>query len=93
MRIENAKKLLTMDIQAMPLQNLQQHKVRLLDAWRESKADYGFFMAVRDGFYRVMQDVGATGFIPVDKWLTQNLQLRLEECEERERYLLSLPPQ
>lgn len=93
MKIAIARELLTVDINTLSLEKLQRHKVRLIDAWRESRADYGFFQAVRDGFYCAMRDIGAVGYTPVDKWLTQNLQLRLEDCEKRERYLLSLSPQ
>lgn len=92
MTFTTAKNLLAIDVKTLPLEKLQIHKVRLIDAWRESRGDYGMFQAVRNGFYKTVQDVGATGFCPVDKWLTQNLQLRLEEAEKQENYLLSLPP-
>ena len=35
----------------MTIEQLQRYKVKVIDAWRESRADYGIAQAVRDGFY------------------------------------------
>lgn len=90
MKIAQARKLLTEDIGRMTLEQLQRHRVRLLDAWRESKADYGWMQAVRDGFYKPITDT-VTGYVPRDPWLTHNLSHRLDEAIERELEILSSP--
>ena len=75
----------------MTIEQVQRHKVRLLDAWRESRAQYGFEQAVIDGFYRVVVDCAAQGYTPRDMWLTDRINHCLEEATAREAYLLSLP--
>ena len=52
MKITQARKLLTEDIGRMTLEQLQRHRVKLTDAWRESRAEYGMGQAAMDGFYR-----------------------------------------
>ena len=91
MKYETAKRLTTLDISAMSLTQVQRHKVRLLDAWRESRAGYGFAQAVRDGFYRIVVDSGAQGFVPRDMWLTDILNYCLDQAIARETYLLRFP--
>lgn len=91
MKYQTAKRLTTLDISEMSLTQVQRHKVRLLDAWRESRAQYGFFQAVRDGFYRVVVDSGAQGFVPRDMWLTDRLNYCLDAAIDRELYLLNQP--
>lgn len=90
MKIAQARKLLTEDIGRMTLEQLQRHRVKLTDAWRESRAVYGMGRAAKDGFYRQTgEDV--TEYTPTDLWLTQNLSHRLDETIERELELLSSP--
>ena len=90
MKIAQARKLLTEDIGRMTLEQLQRHRVKLTDAWRESRAEYGMSRAAKDGFYRQTgEDV--TEYTPTDLWLTQNLSHRLDETIERELELLSSP--
>ena len=90
MKIAQARKLLTEDIGRMTLEQLQRHRVKLTDAWRESRAEYGMGGAAKDGFYRQTgEDV--TEYTPTDLWLTQNLSHRLDETIERELELLSSP--
>lgn len=91
MKYQTAKQLTTLNVETMSLTQVQKHKVKLLDAWRESRAQYGFAQAVRDGFYRVMVDSGARRFIPRGMWLTDRLNYCLETAAEREAYLLSIP--
>lgn len=91
MKYETAKRLTTLDISAMSLTQVQRHKVRLLDAWRESRAGYGFSQAIRDGFYRIVVDSGAQGFVPRDMWLTDRLNYCLDQAIARETYLLRFP--
>ena len=84
-----AKRLLREDIATMPLKKLQRHKVRLLDAWRESTGEtYGMAQAVRDGFMVEIGSEAATGYSPKDIWLTHNLKTAYEEACEREKILL-----
>lgn len=90
MKIAQARKLLTEDIGRMTLEQLQRHRVKLTDAWQESRAEYGMGRAAKDGFYRQTgEDV--TEYTPTDLWLTQNLSHRLDETIERELELLSSP--
>lgn len=80
-----------MRIEDMSLEELQKHKVRLIDAWRESRAQYGFTQAVNDGFYKVIINEYSTGYTPADMWLTKNLEARMDEAFAREAELLSSP--
>lgn len=91
MRYQTARNLTTLDIDSMTLEQVQRHRIRLLDAWRESRAQYGFAQAVKDGFYRIVVDSAAEGFVPRDMWLTDRINHCLEQAEAREAYLLSLP--
>lgn len=87
MKIAQARRLLAEDVDTMTLEQLQKYKVKVIDAWRESRADYGMTQAVRDGFYLpVGQGVG--DYIPKDAWLTRNLSHRLDTIDLRERELL-----
>lgn len=91
MKYQTAKKLTMLDVNALTLEQVQRHRVRLLDAWRESRAQYGFKQAVSNGFYRVIIDSAAEGFVPRDMWLTDRINYCLEQAAAREAYLLSLP--
>lgn len=91
MKYQTARRLATLDVETMSLTQVQRHRVRLLDAWRESRAQYGFSQAVRDGFYRTVVDSGAQGFVPRDMWLTDRLNYCLEATDAREAYLLNQP--
>ncbi|MBQ6960900.1 MAG: hypothetical protein IJP78_07995 [Clostridia bacterium] len=82
MNIKSARDLLCMPIDGMTLEQLQRHKVRLIDAWRESKAAYGFIRAVSDGFYKIVESDSASGFVPSDPWLTHNLSCRMDEIDK-----------
>lgn len=87
MKHSEARNLLRKDIKAMTLEQVQRHRVRLIDAWRHSKAEYGFEVAVKEGFYLIVADPGASGFSPRDIWLTHQLLSRLEETEAYEQKL------
>lgn len=88
MKIAQARKLVTENIDTMSLEQLQRYKVKVLDAWRESRADYGLLQAIKDGFY-IQTGENASEYTPVDIWLTQNLSQKLDNIEARERLLLS----
>lgn len=87
MKIAQARRLVSENIEAMTLEQLQKYKVKVIDAWRESRADYGMAQAVRDGFYRQTGE-NASEYTPKDLWLTQNLAHRLDDIDRRERKLL-----
>ena len=87
MDLKKARELLRVDISKLSLEQLQQHKVKLIDAWRESKAAYGMAQAVARGFYKVIGSESASGYSPTDIWLTHSLNQRLDEVEMREREL------
>lgn len=91
MNIQTARGLLAKSIDGMGLEQIQRHKVRLIDAWRESRADHGFVQAVKDGFYKALVSDSASGYVPADLWLTKNLSARLDEVIAREAELLQLP--
>lgn len=54
MKITKAHQLLTKDIGNMSFEELLKHKVDMLDAWRHSKAEYGYTEAVKNGFYKII---------------------------------------
>ena len=89
MTANTAKNLLKKDVANMKLDKLQRHKIRLLDAWRESTGElYGFEQAVRDGFMVDVTTESSTGYSPKDLWLTHNLKCAYEEAFRREQKLL-----
>lgn len=85
---EKAEALLREPIEPMSLEQLQAHKVKLVDAWRESRAEHGMEQAVRDGFYKVIASDSASGFSPTDIWLSHNLIARFDEVVAREQEML-----
>lgn len=87
MKIAQARKLVAENITTMTLEQLQRYRVKVIDAWRESRADYGIAQAVRDGFY-LQTGENASEHRPKDLWLTQNLAKRLDAIDLRERELL-----
>lgn len=87
MTYNKAKTLLTVDINALSLEQLQRHKVKLLDALRESCAEYGFEQAVLNGFYCVTCSESVSGYTPKDIYLSHNLQIVLEKTIKLEQKL------
>lgn len=85
--MKQARRLVSENIETMTLEQLQKHKVKVLDAWRESRGDYGMAQALRDGFY-IQTGENASEHTPKDLWLTQNLVKRLDAIDTRERELL-----
>lgn len=83
MKIAQAKRLVSEDIETMTIEQFQRYKVKVIDAWRESRADYGIAQAVRDGFY-LQTGEDASEYTPKDLWLTQNLTRRLDAIDRRE---------
>ena len=87
MKIAQARKLVAENVATMTLEQLQRYRVKVIDAWRESRADYGIAQAVRDGFY-LQTGENASEHTPKDLWLTQNLVKKLDAIDLRERELL-----
>ena len=87
MKMKQARRLVSENIETMTLEQLQKHKVKVLDAWRESRGDYGMAQALRDGFY-IQTGENASEHTRKDLWLTQNLVKRLDALDTRERELL-----
>lgn len=87
MKIAQAKRLVSEDIETMTIEQLQRYKVKVIDAWRESRADYGIAQAVRDGFY-LQTGEDASEYTPKDLWLTQNLTRMLDAIDRREHEMV-----
>jgi hypothetical protein len=89
MTAATAWRLVCEDISNMTLKKLQRHKIRLLDARRESTGEYyGFEQAVRDGFMVEIVSESAQGYTPKDMWLVHRLNCAYEECCRKEKELL-----
>lgn len=91
MTIQTARRLLREPIEDMALERLQRHKVRILEAARESEAEYGFSEAVHNGFYKIISSDSATGCSPVDIWLSHELRERYNQCVKLETLMLRFP--
>lgn len=89
MNIHKARTILSLPYENMTLERLQKHRVELIDAWRHSKASYGFPQAVAEGFYKVVESNYASGYTPSDMWLTHNLLYKLEAVEALEQKILN----
>lgn len=83
MKLVTARQLLSIDISQIRLEELQKLYVRIIDAWRESTAQYGYNQAIINGFYKNCASESASGFIPSDMWLSHNLKTRLDDIEKR----------
>lgn len=77
------------DIQGLDLVKLQRHIVKLLDAKRESQAEYGIHQAVMDGYYVRFITESAFGYKPRYPWLTENLGHVIDEAVKRENELFN----
>lgn len=73
MRISKAKSLLQIDYTKLSQSELQKYKVRLLDAWRYAKGDYG----TNNDFFVPVPELRAV--VPADKWLLRNIENRMQE--------------
>lgn len=82
MTLRQAQALCQKDIHSMSLEELQKHRVKLLDAYRESNLEYGEKEAYENGFLVPFEDVSGKGFIPKDKFLTTNLKWLISETEK-----------
>lgn len=88
MNRKQAELLATVELDQLSLEQLQRHRVKLIDAWRESRADYGMEQAVSDGFYAPFYEYGG-GYVPKNKFLTLNLSYLIQRATEREEFLFN----
>lgn len=75
MTYSTAKKLLSVNIDSLNLEELQKYKVKIIDALREANAEYGYFQACKNGFFIPIASESASGYTPRDKFLLENLNL------------------
>ena len=73
MTFQKAKSLLQIDIKTLSDEELQKHKVQVLDAWRYAKGEHGF----NNDFFLPVPELKA--FVPKDYWLLKNIEHRLNE--------------
>lgn len=73
MKLSKAKSLLQIDHTELSQSELQTYKVRLLDAWRYARGDYG----VNNDFFIPVPELKSV--VPADKWLLRNIETRLDE--------------
>ena len=90
MKFKTAKELVRIDINTLSLEQLQKHKVKVLDALRESEAFWGMKQAIMDGYYVHVHDTHSNFLTPRDMFLTTNLSYIYGECVKRERKLLGI---
>jgi len=81
MNINTARSICAQSVGDMNYEKLLKHRVKVIDAWINSRAEYGFNEAVRNGFYVEIASESASGYSPKDLWLTRNLGERLSEVE------------
>lgn len=69
------------NIETMSLEQLQRHKVRLIDAWRDCTAYWGLLEAAM-GFYKLVDD-GINGFSPRNPYLKTNIEYCIEQTDKK----------
>ncbi|MCI8472541.1 MAG: hypothetical protein HFE65_05500 [Clostridiales bacterium] len=62
MKYQTARRLTTLDISVMSLTQVQRHKIRLLDAWREKPCPVRFFSGSPGRFLQSRDRSRRTGF-------------------------------
>ncbi len=75
MTYSTAKKLLSVNIDSLSLEELQKYKVKIIDALREASAEYGYSQACKNGFFIPIVSESVSGYTPKDKFLFENLNL------------------
>lgn len=90
MTYQTAKRLLHhKPLEEMTLIQLQRFKVRVVDAARQSEAEYGYAEAVDNGFFTIVASDGTpAAFVPADLWLTHNLWYLYNQCVKLEKIML-----
>lgn len=89
MTLKTARNILLEDISTMGLEEIQKHRVRILDALRHCEGKFGMGFAVREGFFKILESDSATGFVPSDLWLAHNLDWKLREVMKKEAELFA----
>lgn len=67
-----ATKLLQKDTEQMTQEQLQKYKVKLIDAWRYARGDYGH----NNDFFVWVGELKA--FTPRDYWLLKNIEYKMD---------------
>lgn len=82
MNYSTATNLCRKNIDTMSLEQLQRHKVRLIDAWRDCTAYWGLPEAAMKGFYKLV-DEGINGFSPRNPYLQTNIKYCIEQTDKK----------
>ena len=90
MKFRTAKELVRVNINALSLEQLQKHKVKVHDAMLQSEAFFGMGQAIMDGYYVHVHDSSSNFWTPRDMFLTTNLSYIYGECIKREQALLGI---
>ena len=90
MTLQTARRILSENYEEMPLEKLQKHRVRLIDALYHADGTFGMARGVSEGFFKVVESDSASGYVPADMWLAYNLNYILEKVREREALLLGV---
>lgn len=73
MKFKKAKELLQEDFTKMNCEELQEYKVKIIDAWRYARGDYGY----NNDFFVYVGELKA--YTPRDFWLLKNIENRMDE--------------
>ena len=90
MTLKTAQGLLRENYRAMPLEQLQRFRVRLVDALYHADGKYGMGVGVAEGFFKILESDSASGYVPSDMWLAHNLNWTLGEVRKREAELMGI---
>ena len=72
MTYAKAKELLSVDVSNLNETEAQKYKVRIIDAWRYARGDYGY----NNDFFVWVGELRA--FAPRDYWLLKNIETRMD---------------
>ena len=72
MTYAKAKELLSVDVSTLNETETQKYKVRIIDAWRYARGDYGY----NNDFFVWVGELRA--FTPRDYWLLKNIETRMD---------------
>lgn len=72
MKCKKAKELLQEDFTKMNCEELQKYKVKIIDAWRYARGDYGY----NNDFFIYVGELRA--YTPADFWLLKNIEERMK---------------
>ena len=72
MKYKKAKALLQEDYTKMNFEELQKYKVKIIDAWRYARGDYGY----NNDFFVYVGELRA--YTPSDYWLLKNIEDKMQ---------------